>query len=584
MASTAALCGPSHGIAMHDEPAMPADFSHFPYANPSAPKGGRLVYGVAGTFDSLNPFVVKGLAIPQIRGLVIESLMARGYDEPFSLYGLLARSIETDADRSYVTFTLDPAARFSDGQPVTPADVIFSWELLRDKGRPNLRTYYRKVAKAQAVGRHGVRFDLAAAEDRELPLILGLMPVLAKHAVDAETFEDTSLLAPTGSGPYVVQDVDPGRSVTLRRAPGYWGRNLAVNRGFWNFDEIRFDFYRDGNSQFEAFKKGLYDLHPEHDPSRWEAAYDITAVRDGQIVKEEFASGLPHGMYGFVFNTRRPSFSDIRVREAISLLFDFEWINHNFFFDRYRRTASYFEGSELSFRGHAADERERGLLAPFDGAVRRDVLDGAWAPPVSDGSGRDRERLKASLALFSAAGFELEGTELRERATGAAFTFEILVVTREQERLALAFARDLRRAGIDAKVRLVDAVQHDRRRQTFDFDMILNRWDQSLSPGNEQSFYWGTAAAEQPGSRNYMGAKQPAIDATIAAMLAARSRADFVSAVRALDRVLVSGFYVVPLFHLPAQLVARRARIQRPSVTSLFGYLPETWWRQQSSR
>ena len=568
-----------HAIAMHGEPALADEFFAARYVNPAAPKGGRLVEGVIGTFDSLNPFIIKGLAESRVRGYVIESLMARGYDEPFTLYGLLAKSVETDDARSYVTFVLDPAARFSDGHPVTPEDVIFSWELLRDKGRPNYRTYYAKVTKAEVIKPGAVRFDLSGAQDRELPLILGLMPVLAKHAIDPATFEETSFAPPVGSGPYVVAEVRPGRSVRLARNPNYWGRDLGVNRGLWNFDEIRIDYYRDANSHFEAFKKGLFDVNVERDPSRWETAYNIPALRDGRIVKDTFSDGMPKILSAFVFNTRRAIFADIRVREAIMLLLDAEWMNHNFFFDRYRRTASYFEDSELSARGRPADARERQLLAPFPDAVRPDVLDGTWQPPVSDGSGRDRDALKRALALLEDAGYELDGTVLRARGGGAPFAFEILVTTKDQERLALAFQRDLKRAGIDARVRVVDAVQYDRRRQTYDFDMIQNRWDQSLSPGNEQSFYWGAAAADAPGTRNYMGAKSPAIDAMIAAMLAARSRTDFVAAVRALDRVLISGFYVVPLFHLPQQWVARWARIQHPAATSLFGYLPETWWQ-----
>jgi peptide/nickel transport system substrate-binding protein len=462
--------------------------------------------------------------------------------------------------------------------------VIFSWQLLRDKGRPNHRTYYAKVAKAEVVAPRAVRFDLAGAQDRELPLILGLMPVLAKHAVDPATFEETSFAPPVGSGPYRVAEVSPGRSVVLRRNPGYWGRDLAINRGRWNFDEIRIDHYRDGNSHFEAFKKGLFDVYAERDPSRWETGYNIPAVREGRIIKDSFADGLPKPLSAFVFNTRKPIFADIRVREAIAFLFDFEWINHNFFFDRFKRTASFFEDSELSARGRPADARERALLAPFPLAVRADVLEGTWSPPVSDGSGRDRETLKAALALFAAAGYDLDDGVLRERASGKPFGFEILVTTRDQERLALAFTRDLKRAGIDVRVRVVDAVQFDRRSQTYDFDMMPYRWDQSLSPGNEQSFYWGAAAADAPGTRNYMGAKSPAIDAMIAAMLAARERADFVAAVRALDRVLMSSFYVVPQFHLPEQWVARWARIDRPKTTSLFGYLPETWWRQPQTQ
>ena len=568
-----------HAIAMHGEPALAADFAAFPYVNPAAPKGGRLVQGVLGTFDSLNPLIVKGLAAPAIRGYVIESLMARGYDEPFTLYGLLAHSVETDAARSYVTFTLDPAARFSDGTPVTAEDVIFSWQILRDKGRPNLRTYYAKVAKADAIGERAVRFDLAGSGDRELPLILGLMPVLPKHAVDAATFEETSFAPPVGSGPYIVAAVDAGKSVTLKRNSAYWGRDLGVNRGFWNFDEVRFDFYRDSNSHFEAFKKGLYDIRAERDPGRWHSAYDFPAVRSGRVVKDALTNGLPKGMAAYVFNTRRPQFADIRVREALGLLFDFEWINKNFFFGLCQRTASYFDGSELSAHGIAADARERALLAPYPDAVRPDMLDGTWLPPLSDASGRDRDMLRRALALFEAAGYDLVGTELHDRKSGRAFAFEILVVSKDQERLALAFAHSLKRAGIDARIRLVDAVQYDRRLLTFDFDMIQYRWDQSLSPGNEQAFYWGSAAADEEGSRNYMSVKSPAVDAMIAAMLNAERREDFVAAVRALDRVLLSGFYIVPLFHLPDQWVARWTRIGRPATTALSGYLPETWWR-----
>jgi peptide/nickel transport system substrate-binding protein len=572
-----------HALAMHGEPALPEDFSHLPYADPAAPKGGRLIQGVLGTFDSLNPFIVRGIAPQSIRGYVVESLMTRGYDEPFTLYGLVARKVETDPERSFVTFHLDPAAKFSDGKPVTAEDVLFSWQLLRDKGRPNHRIYYAKVAKAEAIGNRAVRFDLAGSDDRELPLILGLMPVLARHAVNPATFEETSFQVPLGSGPYVVSQVDPGKSVTLKRDPNYWGRDLPINRGLWNFDEIRFDYYREANSYLEAFKRGLYDIRNEQDPGRWQVAYDFPAARDGRVIKEALPTGMPKTSTFFVFNTRRAIFSDIRVREAISLLFDFEWINHSYFFDLYRRTAGYFDGSELSSRGRPADERERALLAPFADAVRADVLDGTWSPPTSDGSGRDRRTLKRALDLFASAGYVLRGTELVERANGRAFTFEIMVTARDEERLALLFSQSLKRAGITARVRVVDAVQYEGRRLAYDFDMIENRWDQSLSPGNEQAFYWGSAAAGQPGTRNYMGAKSPAVDAMIAALLKAKSREDFVAAVRALDRVLISGFYVIPLFHLPAQWVARWETVGRPTTTSLYGYLPETWWRKQKS-
>ncbi|HEY4352847.1 MAG TPA: extracellular solute-binding protein, partial [Paraburkholderia sp.] len=505
-------------------------------------------------------------------------LLARGYDEPFTLYGLLADSVETDAARSYVTFTVNPAARFSDGKPVTPEDVVFSWQILRDKGRPNFGIYYSKVSKVEITGERGVRFDLTASDDRELPLILGLMPIIAKHATDPEKFERTTFTGPLGSGPYTVSKVEPGTSVTFSRDKNYWGRDLPINRGSWNFDIVRFDYYRDGNTHFEAFKTGLYDIRAETDPGRWQTAYDFPALREGRVVKEEFPYGLPKGMDGLVFNTRRPMFADARVREAILQLFDFEWINHTFFFGLYKRTASYFDGCDLSAHGVPAGAREKALLARFPHAVRADIMDGRWSPPVTDGSGRDRAQLRRAFALFRAAGYEIKGTALTHVATGRPLVFEILTSTRDDERLALAFARNLKRAGIDVQVRTVDATQFERRRIAFDFDMMRYRWEQSLSPGNEQLFYWGSAAASEQGSRNYMGVKSKAIDAMIAAMLSATTRADFASATRALDRVLLSGFYVVPLYYPPMQWVARWKRIAHPKRTSLFGYLPETWW------
>jgi peptide/nickel transport system substrate-binding protein len=569
---------PAFAIAMQGQPALAPGFTAFPYANPDAPKGGQLVQGALGTFDSLNPFIIKGQAAISLRGYVVESLLTRSYDEPFTLYGLLAKSVETDEARSYVTFRLDPRATFSDGHPVTADDVIFSWQLLRDHGRPNLQTYYTKVAKAEVLDEHTVRFDLSTAHDRELPLILGLMPVLPKHAVDPATFEETSLRPLVGSGPYVISRVDPGRSVTLKRDSAYWGRDLAVNKGLWNFDTLRYDFYRDENAAFEAFKRGLYDLTVETDPARWETVYDFPAARDHRVVKESLPTGLPQGMLGFVFNTRRPLFADIRVRQAISLLFDFEWINKTFFYGQYRRSASYFSGSELSAYRRPADARERALLAPFPDSVSPDVLDGTWSPPVSDGSGHDRATLRRALALLKSAGYELAGNRLRERASGRPLTFEILVDTKDQERTAVAFAQFLKPAGIEANVRMIDSVQYEQRRTTYDFDMIWYRWEQSLSPGNEQAFYWGSALADQPGTRNYMGVRSPAIDAMIKAMLAARTREDFVAAVRALDRILISGNYVVPLFYLPQQWVAHWSQIHHPAKAAVAGFLPESWW------
>ncbi|MBY0382355.1 MAG: extracellular solute-binding protein [Xanthobacteraceae bacterium] len=573
-----ALAQPVSAIAMHGKPALPADFDHLPNANPSAPKGGRLAWGILGTFDSLNPFIVKGLAVQQIRGYVVESLMGRNSNEPFTLYGLLADTVETDDARSYVSFHINPAAKFSDGTPVSTDDVLFSWKLMRDRGRPNYRLYYAKVSKAFSPAPGVIRFDFEGGADRELPLILGLMPIFAKHAVDEASFEDTSMTAPLGSGPYRVGGVQAGSSVTLVRRPDYWGRDLPLNRGLWNFDQVRIDYYREANGAFEAFKRGLYDFRVETEPLRWHEGYDFPAARNGNVIRENIRLGTPQPSETLVFNTRRPLFSDVRVRQALIQLFDFEWVNRNYFFGLYGRSPSFFAGSELSAAGRDADARERELLAPFAQEIRPDVFNGTYRLPVTDGAGRDRTTLRKALELLHDAGYDLDGTVLRNRATHEPFSFEILVSTRDQERLALAFSRDVRRAGVEASVRVVDAVQFDQRRLSFDFDMIENRWDQSLSPGNEQAFYWGSAAADTQGTRNYMGAKNPAIDAMISALLEVRERPDFVSAVRALDRALISGSYVIPLYNPQAQWIARWNRIERPSVTSIAGYQPETWW------
>ena len=567
-----------HGIAMHGVPALPAAFAFMPYVNPDAPKGGRLIGGIAGTFDSLNPLIVRGVAVQQVRAYVIESLMTRGQDEPFTLYGLLAESIETDDERSFVTFRINSRARFSDGKPVAAEDVLFSWQLLRDKGRPNHRLYYAKVTKAEVLDQRTVRFDFGGVPDRELPLILGLMPVLPKHAVDPATFEETSLTPPIGSGPYTITNVRAGASVTMTRDPNYWGRDLPVNRGLWNFDEVRLDFYREANGQFEAFKRGLYDFRIEHEPLRWHEGYNFPAAQRGELIREEIATGLPKPTDYLVFNTRRAVFADIRVREALSLLFDFEWINRNYFVGLYGRSGGYFPTSELSAYGRMPDATERTLLRPFSASVRSDILDGTWRLPVSDSSGRDREALRRALALLGDAGYQLDGTVMRNRTTRDPFTFELLVTTREHERIAMAFARDVKRAGIEVTIRTVDAVQFDQRRLSYDFDMIQNRWDQSLSPGNEQLFYWGSEAADVQGTRNYMGARDKTVDALVTAMLQARDRPPFVSAVRALDRVLMSGFYTIPLYNAERQWLARWNRIERPKADALSGILPETWW------
>lgn len=573
----AAESGPQHALAMHGAPAYPADFTAFGYVNPDAPQGGRLTLSLAGTYDSFNPFIVRGSAPGFIRNMVVESLMVRGYDEPFTLYGLLAQTVETDATGSFVAFTLDPRARFSDGHPVTVEDILFSYELLRDKGRPNYRLYYGKVAQAEKISERVVRFTFETP-DRELPLIMGLMPILARHATDPATFSDTSLTPPLGSGPYSISRSDTGSSVTLARRTDYWADGLPVVRGFYNFTEVRFDYFRDANTEFEAFKRHLVDARFESDPTRWQTGYDFPAVKTGAVITEVIPTGLPKPHYALVFNTRRALFADLRVRRAINELFDFPWIDRSFYHGLYARTVGFFDGSELSAVGRPASDAERHLLAPFNNEIRPEVMAGTYLPPTADGTGRDRRKLAAALDLFAQAGWEVRAGKLVSRDSTTPFSFEIMVTTREQERLCLIFASQLARAGIDARVRMVDAVQFDARRSSFDFDMMPFIWHQSLSPGNEQAFYFGSAAASTPGSRNYMGMRSPAADALTAALIDAKDRAGLVAAARALDRVMISGAYGVPLFHAPGQWLARWATIARPTRPSLYGTMPETWW------
>jgi len=569
---------PSHSIALHGTPLYADNFEAFPYVNPSAPKGGRLTLGVLGSFENLNPFIVQGVPASGIREFVVESLMARSLDEPFTLYGLLAETIDVADDGKSVTFALNPNVKFSDRLPVTPEDVITSFELLKTKGRPNHRTYFAKVSKAEKIGERSVRFTFEDASDRELPFILGLMPVFAAHATTPQKFETSSMTPLVGSGPYTVSHVDPGRSISFTRDKDYWGRDLPVNRGRFNFDEVRFDYFRDASVMLEAFKSGAIDLRLEDDPGRWADAYDIDAVHDGRIVKAEFDIGLPAGMTALVFNTRRAVFSDPRVRRALMTLFDFEWVNRTLYNGLFKRTTSYFERSYLASTGRPADTRERALLAPFPNAVRPEFLKGTYQFPISDGSGQNRVNQKAAYALLTEAGMVLKGGRLINAKTGKPLAFEILANSNAQEALLLSYARSLEPLGIAVRVRVVDSAQYQERLASFDYDMIQNTWPSSLSPGNEQLFRWSAKTADAKGSYNFAGVKNSAADAMIDAMLAAKTETDFISAVRALDRVLLSGDYVVPLFYTPRQWVAYWARLKHPDKTPLFGYSVDTWW------
>jgi peptide/nickel transport system substrate-binding protein len=569
-----------HGIAMHGEPALEPGFDHLPYVDPTAPKGGRITLALQGSFDSLNPLIVLGVAPDAVPRYVLQSLMLRSLDEPFTVYGLVASSAEMPEDRSWIVFNLDPRARFSDGRPLTAEDVRFTFELLKRTGKPFHRSSFGQVKAVETEGPHRIRFDLAGSNDRELPLIIATMPILAAHATDPEKFDSTSLTPLVGSGPYAVTEIRPGERIVLTRRHDYWGDQLPITRGLHNFQEIRYDFYRDSNTLFEAFKAGLYDFRTEGDPGRWATGYDIPAVRSGRIVRETLPIRLPKGMNGFVFNTRRQAFGDPRVREALGYLFDFDWVNRNLFFGLLTRSDSYFAGSDLSSAGRAASERERMLLAPFPGAVREDILEGRWSPSASDGSGRDREVARHALSLLADAGWRLENNVLRRTSSGEPFVFELLVNSRQQERLALNYSQSLMRIGIQARVRLVDDVQYWRRLAQFDFDMVQAVWPASASPGNEQRNRWGSPAAQRSGSLNYSGAASPAIDRMIDALLEAKGREDFVSAVRALDRVLLSGFYVVPLFYVPNQWLAYDSGLKKPASPPLLGTSVDLWWRQ----
>ena len=567
-----------HGIAMHGEPVLPSDFTHLPYVNPDAPKGGRLRLGALGTYDSLNPFIIRGVTPSGIREYVYESLMARSQDEPFTLYGLIAGSVDMPDDRSEITFHIRPEARFSDGTPITPADVIHSHALLKEKGWPYHRSYYSKVAKVEQVGDHGVRFVFANGDDREIPLILGLMPILPRHVMGEEQFDRTTLEPPVGSGPYVIDRIDAGRSLVFRKNPDHWAKDLPITRGRFNFDEIRYEFFRDASSLFEAFKAGQIDARAEDDPGRWAEGYNFPAAEDGRVIKRAFDTGTPAGMSALVFNSRRPMFSDPRVRHALGLMFDAEWINRSLFHGLYVRTDSYFSRSQLASTGRPASEEERKLLAPFKDAVLPGVMDGRPRLPPGDGTGANRDAMRQAFELLSAAGYTLNGRKLVHKETGAPLTFEFLASTRAQERVVLSYARMLERLGIEVTVRQVDAAQYWSRLKSFDFDMIQWTWGASLSPGNEQINRWSSRAADIQGSLNYAGARNPAADAMIDALLAAHTYDELTTAVRAFDRVLLSGDYVIPLFHIPKQWMAYWSFLRQPERTALFGTDFDTWW------
>lgn len=568
-------------LAMHGEPALPEGFTHFPYANPQAPKGGRLVMALQGTFDSLNPFVVIGVAPDIGQKYVLQSLMVRSMDEPFTLYPLLAQSYEMPEDRSRIVFNLDNRAKFSDGRPVTAEDIEFSFRMLKDNGKPYYRSSFSAVKDIQIVSANRIAFDLTGVQDRELPLIIATMPIFAKHAVDEQNFSSTTLQPIIGSGPYEFSEIKPGETVSVKRRADYWGADLPVSRGLYNFDEIKYDFYRDANALFEAFKAGLYDFRLESDATRWIGGYDIPPVKSGKIIKQALPIRTPKGMRGFVFNSRRPVFADARVREALGYMFDFDWVNRNLYQGTLERSNSYFNGSELSSNGVAANEQERNLLAPYLNTIPENILNGSWRAPKADGSGRDRTMARKALQLLQQASWVRDGELLHNAKTKEPLAFELLVTSTEQERLAINYAAALKRIGVICMVRRVDDVQFWRRIADFDFDMIQWNWPVSASPGTEQRGRWSSAAAARTGSLNYAGVSSPAVDTMIDALLAASGNEAFTTAVRALDRVLLSGFHVVPLFFSPDQWVVYSSGLKHPETAPFQGVAIESWWAAQ---
>jgi peptide/nickel transport system substrate-binding protein len=578
-----AWAAPKHGIAMHGEPALAADYRHLPYANPNAPKGGVLKLATTGSFDSTNPFVVKGQAVTGVRSYVFESLLGRNWEEPFSLYGLLAETIDVSADFTTFSFRLRPEARFSDGTPVTAEDVAFSVKLLRAHGRPNFAEFYAKVTKVEIPDPHRIIFQQDGS-DRELPLIIGLMPVLPQHSWEGKDFERTTLSPLIGSGPYLMENIRAGEGISYRSHRKYWGKDLPFNRGQWNFDEIRIDYYRDNNSTFEAFKKGLADIRIEPDPSRWSNGYDFPAVRSGDVILERHEQRSPAPLSAFAMNTRRMLFADRRVRDAIIHAFDFEWANRNLFHGLFRRASGYYAGSELSSAGVAAGPKELSLLGNARAAIDPAILDGSYRLPTTDGSGRDRSNLRKALDLLGEAGWKLRGTKLVNVKSGAAFSFTLTVLSREQEKIGLHLQRALRQIGIDMVVRSVDSAQFQRMQQNYDYDLIPVTWYNSLSPGNEQFFYFGSVGRETSGTRNYPGIADADVDRMINELLRAKTREDFVAAVRALDRLLVNGRYVIPLYNAGGQWVARWKHIGRPDRQPLPGFQISTTWNNSASQ
>ena len=573
----AAQAEPRHAITLYDEPPKyPANFQHFDYVNPDAPKGGTLRQQSVGGFDSFNPFIPKGNAVGV--GLIYDSLTYHSPDEPFTEYGLLAERIDKAPDNSYVRFILNPKARFHDGTPVTAEDVIFTFNILLEKGDPMYRHYYADVAQVVAEDKLRVRFDFKHQDNRELPLILGQIQVLPKHWWATRDFSKGDLEPPLGSGPYRIGKVAPGSAVTFERVKDWWAKDLPVSRGLYNFDRIQVDFYRDSQVALEAFKAGQFDVNLEYSAKDWNTGYDSPALRAGKFVQLAIPNHNPAGMQGYVFNLRRPIFQDRRVREAIAQLFDFEWANKQLFYGAYKRTHSYFENSEMAATG-LPSEAELKLLEPLRDKLPPEVFSQEFKPPVSDGSGIIREQSRRAYQLLTEAGYRIDNDKMIG-PDGKQLAFEFLNFQPNLERVVLPFKRNLAELGIDLQIRRVDVSQYINRLRSRDFDMTSAIWPQSSSPGNEQREFWHSSSADNPGSRNLMGLRNPAIDQLVEGLIRSGSREELITHARALDRALLWGHYVVPNYYVDTWRVAYWKRFGRPPVTPLYDYGLMTWWEE----
>ena len=585
LTDSAAHAESAHGIAMYGKPALPQDFVSLPYANPDAPKGGSIVLGNTGGFDSLNPYIAKGTVPWQLRFFTHETLMGRTQDEPFTLYGLIAESINTDEDRTWVEFTLRPEARFSDGSPITVKDVIWSFETLGTEGHPRYRGLWGKIASVEETGPASVRFTFNE-ENRELALLVGMRPILQASQWEGKDFAGATIdQIPVGSGPYLVSDYDAGRFVKLTRDPNYWGADLPLRKGTNNFDEITLDFYGDATALLESFKAGYTSAAREFNVERWNSRYDFPRAASGDVVKTEIPHQKPSGMTGFVINTRRAPFDDWRVREALIQVFNFEFINGALTGGAQPRITSYFSNSPLAMKEGPATGRTAELLSPFAADMPPGVLEG-YSLPVSDGSERNRKALRAAMGLMQDAGWApVDG--IMQNADGEQLKLSILLSQGSSEHKAIAdlYLGALERLGILADVETVDNAQFVERTGKFDFDLTYYRRSLSLSPGNEQLFYWGSEAATLEGSRNLMGAQSPAVDAMVQAMLNAGSQEEFEAAIRALDRALMAGRYVIPFWQFTTGRIAHVKEMHSPEALPIYGdgpnYMPEVWWWEE---